>query len=113
MPLDLVASVQRSYPRIYQACHVNHVRTRSTSYRLSAKDSTLLAHLDRIGGMTAGLLARHIGITASTLSASIQRLENLGYISRTPRPKDRRIVQLQLTTAGEQAMAATSVLDPT
>jgi len=62
--------------------------------------------------MTAGQLARHIAITPSTLSAAIQRLEDLGYLKRALGPKDRRIVTLQLTASGEKAMAATSVLDP-
>ena len=111
MPLDPVTAVQRYYPRIYQACHVNHVRAISTSYRLSAKDSALLSHLDEERSITAGRLARHLGVAASTLSAAIQRLESLGYITRTPRTKDRRTIELFLTVVGSKAMAATSVLD--
>jgi DNA-binding MarR family transcriptional regulator len=87
------------------------VRAVSTSYRLSAKDSTLLTHLDEGSGMTAGQLARHLGVAASTLSAAIQRLESLGYLTRTARPRDRRTIELRLTASGAEAMASTSVLD--
>jgi DNA-binding MarR family transcriptional regulator len=111
MSSDHVAAVQRYYPMIYQACHVDHVRAVSTPHRLSAKDSMLLSHLDEAQGMTAGQLARHLGVAASTLSAAIQRLESLEYITRTPRPKDRRTIELRLTAAGAEAMSATSVLD--
>jgi DNA-binding MarR family transcriptional regulator len=111
MAADPVAAVQRHYPQIYLACHVDHVRAASTSFRLSAKDSAVLAHLDERRGLTAGRLARHLGVAASTLSAAIQRLGRLGYITRTPRPRDRRTVDLRLTALGSEAMAATSVLD--
>jgi DNA-binding MarR family transcriptional regulator len=111
MPRDPITAVQRYYPQIYQACHVDHVRAVSTSYRLSAKDSALLSHLDEERGMTAGRLARHLVVAASTLSAAIQRLESLGYITRTPRPRDRRTIDIRLTAVGAEAMTATSVLD--
>lgn len=109
----LVAKIQRSYPQIYLACHVDHIRATSTTFRLSAKDSMLLSHLDVTRGrVTAGKLARHLGVAASTLSAAIQRMETLGYLLRKPRLRDRRMVELCLTGKGAEAMAATSVLDP-
>jgi DNA-binding MarR family transcriptional regulator len=111
MPPDSVAAVQRYYPQIYLACHVDHVRAVSTPHRVSAKDSTLLSHLEETQGMTAGQLARHLGVAASTLSAAIARLEALGYLTRTPGPRDRRTIELRLTALGAEAMAATSVLD--
>lgn len=112
MSSTLVERIQRAYPRIYLACHVRHVRARSTVQRLSANDSTVLAHLDRTVPVTAGDLARHLGIGKSTLSATVSRLERLGYIRRRPKAGDRRAVDLLLTPVGGRAMAATSVLDP-
>lgn len=113
MPSDLVTAIQRAYPQIYLACHVDHVRAVSTEYRLSAQDSSLLAHLDERRALLAGELARHLGLAASTLSAAIKRLERLGYLSRRTRPRDRRHVELRLTPRGAEAMAETSVLDVT
>jgi DNA-binding MarR family transcriptional regulator len=112
MTRNLVTAVQRHYPQIYLACHVDHMRAVSTPYRLSAKDSVLLTHLDEKAAISAGRLARHLGVTASTLSAAIQRLELLGYLTRTARTKDRRTIELRLTATGAKAMEATSVLDP-
>jgi len=71
----------------------------------------LLAHLDPDAGMTMGRLARHLGIGAPSLSAAIRRMEALGYVSRSPRPRDRRIIELRLTAQGSEAMASTSLLD--
>ncbi|HTQ32058.1 MAG TPA: MarR family transcriptional regulator [Opitutaceae bacterium] len=111
MPPNLVSAVQRHYPQIYTACHVDHVRAASTEYQLSAKDSALLAHLDERTAISAGKLARHLGVAASTLSAALQRLESLGYLIRTPRTRDRRAIELRRTPKGTAAMEATSVLD--
>jgi DNA-binding MarR family transcriptional regulator len=106
-----VRALQRYYPQVYLACHVDHVRTRSNRYHLSAHDSTLLAHLDETAPTLAGRLARHLGVSNSTLSAALARLETLGYLTRRPRPSDRRQLELRLTELGARAMSAASVLD--
>ena len=111
VPTHPVALVQRCYPQIYLACHVDHVRAVSSPLRLSARDSALLSHLDEQKAMPAGRLARHLGVTASTLSAAIRRLAALGYLNRTPKAGDRRTIELRLTPQGAGAMAAASVLD--
>lgn len=108
---QLVAEIQRLYPQIYLACHVDHVRARSTEWRLSARDSALLAHLDRRSGTSPKALAAHLGVASSTLSATIARLVELGYISNHAAPADKRQRELRLARLGAEAMAATSVLD--
>ena len=107
----LVRDVQRFYPWIYLACHVDHIRARSTDHRLSAHDASLLAHLDPRQPITAGELARHLNVGAPALSAAVRRLEALGYLKRERRASNRRVVELRLTEAGGKAMAAGSVLD--
>ncbi len=111
MPSDPVTHVQRYYPQIYLACHVDHVRALSTEHRLSAQDSSLLAHVDTDEPILAGELAKHLAVAPSTLSATIKRLVELGYLDRRHRLRDRRHVELRLTPKGAEAMAATSVLD--
>jgi DNA-binding MarR family transcriptional regulator len=112
MSSRLIHAVQRSYPKIYLACHVDHVRTRSNPHHLSAHDSSLLAHLDESTGILPGQLARHLGVANSTLSPALKRLEALGYVSRLSRKSDRRRHELRLTPLGVKAMSASSVLDP-
>ena len=103
--------VQRHYPQIYFACHVQHSRRRSTEHVLSAQDSGYLGHLDRGKSTSPRRLARHLGIADSTLSAFLERMEALGYLERKTSVQDRREVELRLTGRGEAAMQATSVLD--
>lgn len=106
-----VAAVQRGYPQIYLACHADHVKARSTEYRLSARDSSILSHLDVSLPQTASALAAHMGVRPSTFSAAINRLIALGYVARRANAADRRETQLTLSPRGATAMAATSVLD--
>lgn len=105
-------SILKHYPQIYLACHIDHVRKRSSAYALSDRDSSILSHLSQTAQITAATLARHIGVQPSTLSAALKRLQALGYIERELSPDDRRVHRLALTARGEIAMAATSVLDP-
>ncbi|HEX8679199.1 MAG TPA: MarR family transcriptional regulator [Chthoniobacterales bacterium] len=109
---DVVFEIQRLYPQIYLACHVDHVRTSSTEWRLSAHDSSILAHLDRERGTSPKTLAAHLNVAPSTMSAAITRLVELGYISSDPPDGDKRQRELRLTERGAEAMAGTSVLDP-
>src|SRR5262245_45888170 len=111
MQRRLVHDVQRYYPQVYLACHIDHVRARSTPFRVSARDSALLAHLDTREPVSAGQLARHLAVSPSTLSEAAKRLEGLGYLRRRRRDKDRRTIDLTLTDVGAEAMAGGSVLD--
>jgi DNA-binding MarR family transcriptional regulator len=106
-----VRAVQRYYPQIYFACHVEHVRQASTRHALSSHDSGVLSHLDERVPTTPKALARHIGVAASTFSAQLERLVALGYVSRARSAVDRRQWDLRLTPQGALALAATSVLD--
>lgn len=111
MKPDDVADLQRFFPQIYLACHIHHVRARSTRWRLSSHDASVLMHLDRNTGMRPGDLAKHLGVAASTLSATTSRLMRLGYLTVDTSARDRRARELRLTALGAEATAATSVLD--
>jgi DNA-binding MarR family transcriptional regulator len=108
---DDVRIVQTCYPQIYLACHTRHLRAASTPHRLSSRDSALLAHLDEKRALAPSMLARHLGVGASTMSAAIKRLVRLGYIEQDRHPHDGRRIRLLLSRKGAKAMRATSVLD--
>src|SRR5262245_14342149 len=108
---DYVFEIQRLYPQIYVACHNDHIRASSTSWRVSSQDASVLVHLDREVGIRPGQLAKHLGVAASTLSATISRLEKLGYLSSNPIETDKRQRELKLTSRGAEAISATSVLN--
>lgn len=106
-----VRAVQSYYPRIYLACHVNHVRRSTSPANLTTSESMVLGHLDLQRPLRLSVLAEHLGITKSSLSATIKRLTALGYIARISDASDRRAAGLCLTAAGSRAMQAGSVLD--
>ncbi len=103
--------VMEGYPRIFFACHTRHVRDAETKRLVSAHQASILDHLDRIEAVTMMGLARHMGVTLSTMSLNIERLVRRGYVSRTRDPRDRRRAQLLLTQAGLRLREASTVLD--
>ena len=108
---EQVLAIQRSYPQVFFACHTEHVRRPSTSYRLSESDSNVLQHLDHRHGCRPGELATHLGLSPSSLSATVGRLQQLGYVARSRSGVDGRAAELRLTQLGVQALQGTSVLD--
>ena len=100
------------YPRIYFACHTRHVRDPLSQKILSRHQASVLDHLDEVEPTTLNDLARHMGVTAGTMSLTIDRLERKGYVVRLRDASDRRRVHLRLTSAGVRVRQASSVLDP-
>jgi DNA-binding MarR family transcriptional regulator len=107
-----VRRVQSCYPRIYLACHTRHQRAASSSNGLSARDSSLLAHLDERRPTTPSELATHLGVGKSTMSAALKRLKALGYVTESADPDDGRAMLLRLAPRGAAAMRDSSVLEP-
>ncbi|HET7695258.1 MAG TPA: MarR family transcriptional regulator [Vicinamibacterales bacterium] len=107
-----LTAVMTLYPRIYFACHTRHVRDPQTQRLLSRHQASILDHLDEIEPTTVMDLAAHMGVTAATMSLSIDRLERKGYVVRLKDAKDRRRVHVRLTSAGVRIREASSVLDP-
>lgn len=100
------------YPRIYFACHTRHVRDPQNERLLSRHQASILDHLDELSPTSVMELARHMGVTAATMSLAIDRLERKGYVVRLRDATDRRRVHVRLTSAGVRVRSATSVLDP-
>jgi len=100
------------YPRIYFACHTRHVRDAESQRLLSRHQASILDHLDEIDPITVNDLARHMGVTAATMSIAIDRLERQGYVARARDATDRRRVHVRLTSAGVRVRDSASVLDP-
>jgi DNA-binding MarR family transcriptional regulator len=73
---------------------------------LSDRESSLLAHLDELAPVTAGALARHLGIGASTLTAAIDRLAARDLVERTRRGRRRRAARCCTSAGGREASLA-------
>jgi MarR family transcriptional regulator, organic hydroperoxide resistance regulator len=107
-----VDTVLRCYPQIYFACHKRHVRDPKTHEVLSGHQASVLDHLDDVQATSLFDLARHMGVTASTMSLTIDRLHRTGYVLRERSTVDRRRVDLLLTTAGVRIKKQQKVLEP-
>ena len=107
-----VETVLRCYPQIYFACHRRHVRDAKTNTVLSAHQASVLDHLDDVEGTSLLELARHMGVTASTMSLMVDRLERGGYVRRERSSEDGRRVDLRLTDAGVRVKKQQNVLEP-
>jgi DNA-binding MarR family transcriptional regulator len=108
---DAATAIQIFYPMIYMACHTEHVRARSSTVHLSARDSSILAHLAHGKFASATKLARHLNVAPSTVSEAVHGLVDLGYVRVRGDENDERRNELVLTERGLQAMKGSSVLD--
>ena len=112
MSKDGVRRVMELYPRIYFACHTRHVRDPRTQRELSAHMASILDHLDEREPLALLDLAKHMGVTASTMSLQIEKLVRRGYVLRERDARDARRLQLRISQAGVRVREAKSVLDP-
>jgi len=107
-----VETVLRCYPQIYFACHRRHVRDEKTGEVMSQHQASVLDHLDDTAGTALFDLARHMGVTASTMSLTVDRLQRGGWVTRERSKDDARRVELRLTEAGARIKKQQKVLEP-
>ena len=107
-----VETLLSAYPRIHFACRARHVRDPADGKVLSAHQMSILSPLDSRDPTMVGELADHLGVTASTMSLNLTRLEKAGYVSRERDPADRRVMNVRLTESGERMRSAQTMLDP-
>ena len=100
------------YPRIFLACHMRHVRDPQTKREISQHQASILDHLDDKEPTSVKLLAKHMGVTHSTMSLSIERLVRGGYVIRERDPEDARRACLRLTAQGLRIKRMEKVLEP-
>ena len=99
------------YSQIYFACHTRHVHDPESGTKVSARQASILSHLDSVEPTPVSQLAAHMGVTVSTMSIALDRLERQGYIGRARAESDARVRHVRLTPAGERLRAAQQVLD--
>ncbi|MFD1813234.1 MarR family winged helix-turn-helix transcriptional regulator [Rhodococcus gannanensis] len=64
----------------------------------------LLSHVSCTEGHRPSAVAEDLRVTQSALSRQIAQAESLGYVARTPDPRDGRATLLSLTDAGVEAL---------
>ena len=100
------------YSQIYFACHTRHVHDPESGTRVSARQASILSHLDSVEPTPLSQLASHMGVTVSTMSIAVDRLVRQGYVLRDRAESDARVRHVRLTVAGERLRAAQKVLEP-
>jgi DNA-binding MarR family transcriptional regulator len=106
-----VRQVMELYPRIYFACHRRHVRDPKSKRVLSAHQASILDHLDEREPVMLLELARHMGVTVSTMSLQVEQLVRKRYVIRERDERDGRRLRLRLSEDGARVREANSVLD--
>jgi DNA-binding MarR family transcriptional regulator len=105
-------SVVDAIPRIRRACRPLFESDPAGGPKLTPHQARVLAFLDERDPAMVGELAEHLGVTASTMSLTLKRLEGAGYVTRDRDPQDRRVTNVRLTRAGGRARDARRDLDP-
>ncbi len=100
------------YSQISFACHTRHVHDPESGTRVSARQASILSHLDAVEPTPLSQLASHLGVTVSTMSIAVDRLVRHGYVLRDRAQSDARVRHVRLTAAGERLRAAQRVLEP-
>ena len=79
---------------------------------MTAHQAKLLGLLDTDDPAMVSELAEHAGVTLSTMSLTLKRLEAAGFVRRDRDPVDRRVRNVRLTDAGARLRDAHPLLDP-
>lgn len=108
---NITLQIQMLYPRIYIACHVEHIKRRSSDEQVSARDAAILAHLTEGYFQSPKNLAAHMNIAASTMSEALHHLVSLGFVNFATDENDARQTIFSITQTGRDAIAQSSVLD--
>ena len=83
---------------------INHVMR--ALYEGRGSQRRILMVLDELGGqITQRELTLRLGIQPGSFSEVAAKLENAGYITRTPSETDRRAINIRLTASGTAAAA--------
>ncbi len=85
---------------------IRQLRKQVANHPLSLTEHATLALLDQHGELLPSELAAMEKVTAQAMSQSLNKMEELGYIKRTPAPDDKRKVHVSLSKQGGQVLAA-------
>lgn len=98
--------------RIVEACRKREVADADSGVRVTDHQARILLQLDDQDPAMVGELAEFLGVTASTMSLNLKRLEAAGCVRRSRDPDDRRVMNVRLTGVGQRIRERASLLDP-
>ncbi|WP_328535254.1 MarR family transcriptional regulator [Streptomyces sp. NBC_00344] len=77
-----------------------HSRDVLSTAPVSAAQTRVMHIIEREPGINLSALRRHLSAAAPSVTRLCDRLQAAGFLRKTPRPEDRRELQLTLTDAG-------------
>jgi len=104
--------VMQVLPRVNEVLRTQSFIDAESGSTLTAHQLRLLATLDADDPTMVGELAEFMGVTASTMSLNVGRLEAAGFVTRSRDPDDRRVINVRLSEKGLRARQATALVDP-
>ncbi len=96
MPLWLLSPLHKALRQI-----TLHISALTAGYGLSSEEGHLLTYVAPYGPCPITELARVFGLSASTLTGMLDRMESAGHLARRPNPADRRSFLIEATPAGQ------------
>lgn len=95
---------RRPFMEINDLSRIFHHRLRALAENVGINESYrhLLFHLSHGEGMTQLELARATGLKPPTISVTLQKMENDGYVTRVPDENDMRAMRVYLTDKGKE-----------
>ncbi|MDY7101269.1 MAG: MarR family transcriptional regulator [Actinomycetota bacterium] len=70
-------------------------------------EALAVLYFSRRGELPLGVLSRQLMLHPTSITATVDALERLGYVERVPHPEDRRAVLAHITDAGREVMTST------
>lgn len=78
--------------------------------QIGVTETIALSQLGNVGPMTARELSRRIGLTPSSVTSVLDRLQVAGLADRSAHPTDRRQIVISLTSKGKKSLAWTQAV---
>lgn len=99
-PHDSIRDIIYLIRRLMQAGYL-YTKELNKKYSVSAPQLNCLIALSENGPLPPSQIAKHIMVKSSTVTGVIDRLEQKGLARRVRNSRDRRVITIQLTDAGE------------
>lgn len=82
--------------------HMRHAV--AAHYAIGTSETAALSNLRVAGVLGPRELADRLGLTPSTVTSLLDRLETVGFVERSAHPTDRRMTVVSLTALGEEVV---------
>lgn len=83
---------------------MNEARGMYQEFDMNKSQASILFTLHQKDSMSQKELASRLNVSAPSITASIQKMERAGYLTRRPDEKDQRVMRLTLTEKGKSCI---------